>query len=243
LTAVRNVLLIAARELRAMTGTMTGWVILAAVLVVDGLLFNVFALEGIRRSSDVLSRFFYCSGGTTIVLAVFVSMRLLAEERQAGTLSLLYASPVDDVEIVLGKFLAGWTFLCGVTLLTVYMPLLILVHGKVSVGHLVAGYLGLLLIGAACVALGTFASALARTQIVAGILGGSLSVALLASWMLSRVADPPFAGLFAALGLWNLHFPPFMSGVIHLRDVAYYLLVTWVLLFAATRVVEARRWR
>jgi ABC-2 type transport system permease protein len=243
LSAARNILLIARRELMAMVGTMTGWVILAAVLGVDGLLFNAYALEGIRRSADVLTRFLYFSSGTTMVAAIFLSMRLLAEERQAGTLPLLYASPVQDVEIVLGKFVAGLTFLCGLTLLTAYMPLLILVHGKVSFGHLVAGYLGLFLLASACMALGTFASALARTQIVAGILGGALLVALLVAWQLSRVAEPPFAGLFAALALHNLHFVPFESGVIHVRDVAYYLLVTWVFLFAATRVVEARRWR
>lgn len=240
---MRNVVLIARRELLAMVGTMAGWVILAAVLAVDGLLFNSFALEGVRRSAEVLTRFFYFSSGTTMVASVFVSMRLLAEERQAGTLPLLYASPVQDVDIVLGKFLAGLTFLCGLTLLTAYMPLLILIHGKVSFGHLAAGYLGLVLLASACVALGTFASALARTQIVAGILGGAMLVALLVAWQLSRVAEPPFSGLFASLALHNLHFIPFQSGVVHLRDVAYYLLVTWVLLFAATRVVEARRWR
>jgi ABC-2 type transport system permease protein len=193
LSAARNILLIARRELMAMVGTMTGWVILAAVLGVDGLLFNAYALEGIRRSADVLTRFLYFSSGTTMVAAIFLSMRLLAEERQAGTLPLLYASPVQDVEIVLGKFVAGLTFLCGLTLLTAYMPLLILVHGKVSFGHLVAGYLGLFLLASACMALGTFASALARTQIVAGILGGALLVALLVAWQLSRVAEPPIA--------------------------------------------------
>jgi len=241
--SARNIVLIARRELLAMAGTMAGWIILAAVLAVDGLLFNAFALEGVRRSAEVLTRFFYFSSGTTMVAAVFVSMRLLAEERQVGTLPLLYASPVDDVEIVLGKFFAGLVFLWGMTVLTAYMPLLILIHGKVSLGHLLAGYLGLCLLASACVALGTFASALARSQIVAGILGGALLVALLLTWQLSRVTEPPFAGLFAALALHNLHFVQFQSGVVHLRDVAYYLLVTWVLLFAATRVVEARRWR
>ena len=241
--SLHKVVLLARRELLAMVGTMSGWVILAAVLAVDGLLFNAFALEGVHRSGEVLTRFFYFSSGTTMVAAIFVSMRLLAEERQAGTLPLLYASPVSDAEIVVGKFIAGLSFLWGMTLLTAYMPLLILIHGKVSLGHLLAGYLGLLLLASACVALGTFASALARSQIVAGILGGALLVALLVTWQLSRVAEPPFAGLFAALALHNLHFVPFQSGVVHFRDVAYYLLVTWVLLFAAIRVVEARRWR
>ena len=49
--------------------------------------------------------------------------------------------------------------------------------------------------------------------------------------------------LFTGLALWSQHFPPFESGVIHLRDVVYYGVVTYVFLFAATRVLEARRWR
>src|SRR5262249_25757791 len=76
------------------------------VLAIDGLLFNAFAVGGgSKRSSEVLSLFFYFSAGTTMVASVFISMRLLAEERQAGTLNLLYSSPVRDGEIVLGKFL------------------------------------------------------------------------------------------------------------------------------------------
>lgn len=237
------VLLIARRELRGYLRTMTGWIIAAAVLLIDGLLFNAFALEGARRSTEVLTRFFYFSSGPTMAAAIFLSMRLLAEERQLGTLPLLYSSPVRDRDIVLGKFLGALAFLSGLTLATVYMPLLILVHGHISVGHLMAGYLGLLLLGAASLGLGTLGSALARTQVVAAILGAALLVSLLVAWLLAAVTEPPFSGLFAALALHNAHFPPFQAGQVHLRDVVYYLLVAWVTLFATTRVLEARRWR
>jgi len=181
------VLLIARRELRGYTRTMTGWIIAASVLLIDGLLFNAVAMEGARRSTEVLTRFFYFASGPTMVAAIFLAMRLLAEERQLGTIELLYASPVRDRDIVVGKFLGALAFLSAVTVATVYMPLLILVHGHISVGHLLAGYL--------------------------------------------------------ALALHNAHFPPFQAGQVHLRDVAYYLLVIWVTLFATTRVLEARRWR
>lgn len=235
--------LIARRELRGYLRTMTGWIIAASVLLIDGLLFNAFALEGSRRSTDVLSRFFYFASGPTMVAAIFIAMRLLAEERQLGTLELLYASPVRDRDIVLGKFLGALAFLSGVTLATVYMPLLILVHGHISVGHLLAGYLGLLLLGAASLGLGTLGSALARTQVVAAILGAALLVSLLVAWLLASATEPPFSALFASIALWNAHFPSFQAGQVSLRDVAYYMLVTWVALFATTRVLEARRWR
>jgi ABC-2 type transport system permease protein len=237
------VLLIARRELQGYLRTMTGWIIAAAVLLIDGLLFNAFAMDGARRSAEVLSRFFYFASGPTMVAAIFLSMRLLAEERQLGTLDLLYSSPVRDRDIVLGKFLSALAFLTGLTVLTLYMPLLVGVHGRVSLGHLVAGYLGLTLLGAASLALGTLGSSLARNQVVAAIVGAALLVSLLLAWLLASATEPPFSRLLSALALHNGHFPPFQSGQIHLRDVVYYLAVTWAALFATTRVLEARRWR
>jgi ABC-2 type transport system permease protein len=241
---MRAIGLIARRELAAYLKTMSGWVIIAVVLAIDGLLFNAFALEGAeRRSSEVLFRFFYFSSGVTMVAAVLISMRLLAEERQAGTLPLLYSSPVRDSDIVVGKFLSAWIFLGIITLLTLYMPALILVHGKISWGHLASGYLGLLLLGGAALSVGTFGSALARSQVLAAILSGCMLVALLVCWLLARVTEPPFSTVFTSLAIHGQHFPPFGYGIVNVRDVIYYLMVSYFFLFAATRVLEARRWR
>lgn len=238
------ILLIARRELASYLRTMSGYVIIAAVLAVDGLLFNAFALGGPgKRSAEVLSLFFYFSSGTTLIASIFISMRLLAEERQSGTLALLYSSPVRDVEIVAGKFLSGLAFLALLTALTFYMPLLIGVHGKISFGQVFAGYLGLLLLGSAALAIGTLGSALARTQVLAAIGSACLLVSLLVTWLVARVTEQPLSDIFSALALHGEHFAPFQSGVIHLRDIVYYLAVTYVALFAATRVIEARRWR
>ncbi|MFN0063026.1 MAG: ABC transporter permease [Myxococcaceae bacterium] len=241
---MRNAWLIAGRELGAYLKTRTGYVIAAMVLVIDGLLFNAFALGGgSKLSAEVLTQFFYFLSGTTMVASVFISMRVLAEERQSGTLALLYSSPVRDWEIVLGKYLAAFVFLSLLTLATVYLPALILVHGKVSMGHIAVGYVGLLLLGSASIAIGTFASSLAPNQLLAAVIGGVLLVAMLLFWLVARVADPPLSDVFSALALHSQHFQPFQSGIIHLRDVIYYALVTYVALFAATRTLEARRWR
>ena len=236
--------LIMRRELGAYFRSWTGYIIAAAVLVVDGILFNAFVLgAGEQLSGAVLAQFFYISSGTTMIAGVFLSMRLLAEEKQTGTLVLLTSSPVRDREIVLGKFLSGWVFLSLVTLTTVFMPALIMVNGKISFGHVAAGYLGLLLLGSAIMALGTFGSALARTQVLAAIVTGALVVSLIIAWLLAKVTEHPLNRIFETLALYHRHFPPFQVGLIHLRDVVYYLMVTYFALFAATRVLEARRWR
>jgi ABC-2 type transport system permease protein len=236
--------LIARRELGAYLRTMNGYIIAAAVLVVDGVLFNAFAMGGgERRSAEVLHQFFFFSSGTTMIASVFLSMRLIAEEKQTGTLVLLTSSPVKDREIVLGKFLSGFIFLALLTLITAFMPLLIMVNGKISFGHLLAGYLGLLLLGGATMALGTFGSALARSQVLAAIISGALVVSMLILWLLAAITDRPLNEIFLALALYQRHQVPFQVGVVHLRDVVYYLAVIYFALFASTRVLEARRWR
>jgi ABC-2 type transport system permease protein len=237
-------LLIARRELAAYLRSMTGYVIAALVLAIDGILFQAFVLgNGEHLSAEVLSNFFYISSGLVIVASIFISMRLFAEERQTGTLVLLTSSPVHDWQIVLGKFISAFVFLAMITLATAYMPALIFVNGKVSFGHMAAGYLGLLLLGAAALAIGTFGSALARTQVLAAIFSGCIVVAMIVSWLLAKVTERPFTDVFNALALHGRHFPPFQAGAVHLRDVFYYLAVTYFALFAATRVMEARRWR
>jgi ABC-2 type transport system permease protein len=240
---MRPILLIAKRELGAYLRTMTGYVIITLVLAIDGLLFNAFALgSGERRSSEVLTQFFYFASGTTMISSVFISMKLLAEERQTGTIQLLYSSPVKDHEIIIGKYLSALTFLAILTLSTVYMPMLIFVNGKISLGHMAAGYLGLMLLGSASIAIGTLGSSLASSQVLAAIINGSMMVAIVVAWLLGRISERPLSEIFAALALWQ-HFMGFQSGIVHLKDIVYYLAVTYVALFAAIRVMEARRWR
>jgi ABC-2 type transport system permease protein len=235
--------LIMRRELGSYLRSMTGYIVAAAVLLLDGVLFNVRALDGTKLSAQVLAGFFENCSGVTMAATIFLSMRLLAEERQTGTLVLLTSSPVRDHEIVIGKFLAAFTFLALITLLTAFMPALIMVNGKISFGHVVSGYLGLLLLGSAALAIGTFGSSLARSQLLAVIISAALVAMMLLWWLIARVTEHPLNSVLEALALWDRHFPSFEHGVIHLRDVVYYVAVTYFALFLATRVLEARRWR
>src|SRR5207244_12490066 len=108
------------------------------------------------------------------IAAVALSVRLIAEERQQHSMVLLNTSPVRDVEIVLGKFLAAFVFLAGMILISLYMPLLIKVHGKVSFWQIAVGYIGLFLLGGAVLAIGVFASSLTRNQLIALVLGAAM---------------------------------------------------------------------
>jgi ABC-2 type transport system permease protein len=239
-----NIGIIARRELGGYFRTPSGYLIAAATLIVQGLMFNTRALGvGARLSSQVLIDFLRDSSGTTTVAAVLLTMRLFAEERQAGTLVLLFTSPVREVEIVLGKFLSAFVVLSLLVLASLYLPALIFVNGKVSVGHIAAGYAGLLLVGAATLALGTLGSALARTQLMAGVLSAVLIFLLFLAWAMSRVVDPPLGTVISHFSLYEKHFFPFMRGLVQLSDVVYYTSLTYLALFAATRVIQSQRWQ
>lgn len=233
------------RELAAYLHSALGYVVTAITLLVGGVLFYAEALgpaAGERLSAEVLARFFFNMSGLVAIAAVALSVRLIAEERQTRTLPVLRTAPVGDGQIVLGKFLAAFVFLAAMTLLSLYMPLLILVNGKVSFGQIAIGYLGLLLIGAAVLAIGTFASSLTRSYLMAAVVGAAATSAMFLFWPLAQVVDPPLSTVFAALALHATHFTGFQIGTLHLRNVVYYVAVTYFFLLMATKVMEAKRW-
>jgi len=239
-----KVFLIARRELSSFFTTWTGYIIAAAALFINGLLFNSFAIgDAPEFSAVILGRFFYFSSGVAMVTGIFLSMRLLAEEKQTGTIVLSYTSPVSERQIVYGKYLSVFIFFLFLQLLTLYMPAMIFVNGKVSIGHMAAGYLGTTLIGAAVLALSLLASVLANNQLVAAVLGAFFTVTILVLWMLADVVESPFKELFSYLAIHNAHFDPFRKGIVHIKDVVYYLSVIIFALECSVKALEARRWQ
>lgn len=239
---MRNVLLLARRELGAYLRSPMGYVIIALVLFVDGLLYNYYALGGNPKfSSQVLQLYFAFATFMSMVAGVLLSMRLVAEEKQLGTLTLLLTSPIRDHEIVLGKFLSAFGFFCAMTLLGLYMPALVFVNGKVSVGHILGGYLGLFMLGGLSISVGLFASSLAKNQIVAAVTGGAIMTALYLFYLGANLAEPPLRDIFAYLSPQR-HLQ-WQNGVLNTRDVFYYLSTTYLFLLLSTHVMQARRWR
>ena len=236
--------LVTRRELGAYLNGYWGYLIIAILLALQGLFFNAFALGSAARvSSDVLEDFFYFSFGFTVAAAVLLTMRLVAEERQTGTIVLIDSSPLSDWQVIGGKYLSAVCLLALMLALSGYMPALIFVNGKVSLGHIFTGYLGVLLAGSAVAAIGTFASTLTRYQLVAAILGGVTTVMLILAWLLGRVTDPPIDEIWSYMSLFDRHFQPFMRGRINVEDVIFYVSVSFVFLLLSTRILSARRWR
>jgi ABC-2 type transport system permease protein len=241
---MKGLLLVARRDLAAYVNSYWGFAIIACALVLDGLLFNGFALtEKSRYSSEIIEDFFKYSFGVTVAASILLTMRLLAEERQTGTIVLVDSSPLADWQVVGGKYLSAMVVLSTLILLTVYMPALVFINGKVSYGHLFAGYLGLFLVAGTVASVGTFTSTISSSQLVAGFLSTVLSVGLLLMWLIARVADPPLKDLISYSSLFDRHFTGFMRGQINSEDVVYYLSICFFFLMGSTRFLAMRRWR
>ncbi len=242
--AARLMMLVVRRELGQYLTTWSGYVILAALLLFLGLLYNIDAVGSTPKySSDVLSRFFYDCSGCAVATGVLLAMRLIAEERQNGTLPLLTTSSLREGQIVAAKYVSAMVMIGLFTAISVYMPLLVFYNGAVSFGHIFAGYVGVLCIGSAGVAIGMFGSALVRSQLVAAIISLVITVVMLVLWTLARVVDGALGDIIGYLTLHDKHFNPFMEGTITLANLVYYGSVSLVFLVAARNVLESRRWR
>ncbi len=240
---MRRAALIAQRELGAMLASPSAWLIAGVVLCLDGLLFNAFALGAEPKPSyRVLEELFQITSGTTMVSAVLISMRLFVEERESGSLLLLFNSPVRNLEIVLGKFFGAFGFLTLLVLLSSHLLVLIAMRGTLALGHVLVGFAGLLMLGAASLAIGLLGSVLARSQLVAALLGYALLVTFLIGWLLARISDPPLSDVLMYLAMWQSHFLPLQRGTLAASHIVYFGSVTGACLAAASYVLGGQRW-
>ncbi|HUJ59809.1 MAG TPA: ABC transporter permease [Kofleriaceae bacterium] len=242
---MRAISIIFRRELGHYFRSPLGWIIAAAVLLVDGILFQSQALSGESQlSADVLEKTFFFMSGIPTFAGVLLSFRLLSEERQNHSMILLNTSPVRDSEIVLGKFFASLVFMGLLLIISIYMPLLIKVEGKITWSQILVGYLGLFLLGAAVLAIGMFASALTRYQIVAALLGALFVTLLCFTYPFAKKLGSPVSDVLEQIDLWWIHFQNgFMHATLNLKDVVFYLAVTYFFLLLSTKTLEAKRWQ
>lgn len=171
-----------------------------------------------------------------------VTMRLISEEKRSGTIELLLTLPVKDHEIILGKFLAGLILISVAVILTLVYTLTLSGLGDLDAGSVVAGYLGLIFLGATYLSVGVFTSSLTQNQIVAFITSFLIIFVL---FMLNKVLIfvPSFLASFFEYLSVDYHFSNISRGVIDSRDVIYYLSIIFLFLFLSVRALESRKWR
>jgi ABC-2 type transport system permease protein len=177
-----------------------------------------------------------------LFLIPMITMRLFAEEKRSGTYELLATSPIRDIEIILGKWLAAlimYACILGISLLDL---LILYAYGKPDWKPMLIGYLGLLLQGGCLLALGTFISNTTRSQIVAGVATFAICLLLWVLDWVSAFETNTFAKVVSYMSVLT-HFEPFSKGLIDTKDVVYYLTMIFLGLFLTARSMESLRWR
>lgn len=237
---MKNIITIARKEFRTYFESPIAYIFITAfLLLVNFLYLWTFFLAG---QAD-MRPFFGFMPFVFLFLVPSITMRLWAEERKMGTLEVLLTLPVQEKEVVLGKFIASLVFLLVMLALTFNIPLLVGFLGDPDWGTIICGYLGCLLMGASYLAIGLFASALSDNQIVAFILAIAICTAMLivGEWFFLILVPDVFVPFFNYLGL-GTHFESMGRGVIDTRDLLYYISVIGVFLYLNVYTVENRTW-
>ena len=241
---MRNILAICAKELYTYFVSPIAYFVCFVFIAILGSLFSAVLItasgEGVTGAFVMETLF----GNMAIILLFFtpvLTMKLFAEERKSGTIELLLTSPITDGQVVLGKFLASATLMLIMLGLTLLFPFLTQRFGHLDIGPLLSGYLGVLLITSAFLALGLLMSSMCKNQLVAALTSFGI---LLTLWVIGSLSTRggPITQPLSYLSLRE-HYHDFARGVIPLKDVVYYVSFTVVCLFATFKSIESSKWR
>jgi ABC-2 type transport system permease protein len=257
---MRNVLAVAGKEMRAYFHSPIAYLVMTVYTAICGFVFYsstaFFVIQSFRMQAmggmgmppislneNIIRPIL---GGVLTVVLLFliplITMRLYAEEKRSGTIELLLTSPLTDLEIILGKFLGSLILFAILEALTFLYFAVLFLYGNPNAKPLIANALGLLLYGAALLALGMWISTFTKNQIIAGAVSMAAFLLLyLLDWV-TAYSTSTFGQVMSYLAL-TTHFDNFSKGVIQLSDLVYYLSVVLLGIFLTARSMEALKGR
>jgi ABC-2 type transport system permease protein len=181
----------------------------------------------------------------TVINLLFVpliTMRLFAEEKRTGTIELLATSPVRDIEIILGKWLASVVLYACLLLFTALNFAFLFKYGHPDWKPLLVGYLGIFLLAGALLAIGTFISSITKNQIIAGAITFGVCLLLYVFGWVSGYETAAWARVLSYMSVAT-HIESFEKGVLDSKDAIFFLTLIFLGLFFTARSMESLRWR
>ncbi|MDR0385142.1 MAG: gliding motility-associated ABC transporter permease subunit GldF [Prevotellaceae bacterium] len=237
------------KEIVSFFSSLTGYITIIVFLALTGWFmwinhseFNI--LDGGYANIDTL---FFIAPWVFLFLVPATTMRSFAEERKTGTIELLLTYPVSELQLVMAKYLANVTLIllslipCLIYFVTVYFtgnPV-----GNIDSGGTWGSFIGLFFLASAYAAIGIFASSLTDSQIVAFIASTALCFFMYTGFdgLASMAALKSVDSLIITLGI-NEHYKSLSRGVIDIRDVVYFTIVSAVFTGAARLKLQSRKW-
>lgn len=246
------ILHIALRELRSLFSSPLAWVILGVTQVLlawkflsyielffslQGDLINIKNAPGV--TDLVVAPLFDFSKIILLIISPLITMRLISEERQSGSLKLLLSSPVSMTEIILGKYLGALAFFIILILMTSLMPLSLMFSTELDMGKFAAVLLGQFLNIAAFVALGLYMSCISRQPATAAVATFGL---LIMFWIINIAGDATTGGnnFFDYISMTQHSFQ-MLRGIVNSADIAYFVLFSLGFISLSIRQLDAQR--
>ena len=254
---MRNIWTICRRELYSYYVSPIAWVLLAIFSILSGFftyfISAFFVKSGMESqmtgqsfpmnvNEQVISPVFSNVSVILLFLIPLISMRLFAEEKRQGTIELLVTSPVHDLEIIIGKWLAAIFMYASLLAIVLVDFSFLFIHGQPDWRPVVTGFVGILLQGACLLSFGTFISTTTKNQIVAAAVGFAFSLLLFVLNWTSSFGNTQTAQVLSYLSITS-HFDSFARGVIDSKDFIFYLSMIFFGLFLTARSLESLRWR
>ncbi|MBT4776299.1 MAG: gliding motility-associated ABC transporter permease subunit GldF [Crocinitomicaceae bacterium] len=237
------------KEVRSFLNSLIGYITIVIFLLAIGLFMWVFSgSENVfEMRISTLNSLFFNAPLIFMFIIPAITMRSFAEEKRTGTIELLLTKPLTDTQIVLAKYLAGFSLIFIALLPTwVYYVSIYLMGdpvGNIDNGGTLGGYIGLYLIGAVFVAIGTFCSACTKNQVIAFLF------ALVLSFLFYHGFE--HLGSYSWWGTWDgaiqsigiqQHFTALQNGLLDTRDLSYFISLILIFLVITRLVLKSRKW-
>jgi len=228
------------KELQSFFYSPVAYIVFASFLMIVGYLFWVILISSRMASLEPM---LYNAAFILLLASPVLTMRLVSEEKKSRTIELLLTSPISPAEIIAGKFLACFTLYLVLILLTVQYPMVLSAYStEFDMGPVYSGYIGLILLGAAFISMGLFASTLTENQIIAAMVSfGGLVLFWIFGWA-KNAFDNAFGEILGNLSIFD-RYAEFLRGIVDSGNVIFFVVFTLTWLFLATRVLESDRWR
>lgn len=242
---MRNILIIAKRELGAYFGTPLAYVFAVIFVGLTGA-FTFYFGNFFENGQANLAAFFLYHPWLYLILVPAIAMRLWAEERKSGTIELLMTLPVTTTEAIVGKFLAAWGFIGVALMLTFPMWITVNMLGDPDNGVILASYIGSFLMGGAFLAIGSAISALSKNQVIAFIVSAALCFLFVMSGVeivqnTAKLFLPDFLVQAISSLSFLTHFDKVARGVIDLPSLFFYLSMIAFFLFANVVIIDQKK--
>ena len=238
---MKKICVITTKELKSFFDSLMAYIMLVLFLGFSGFFTWVFGADVFFMNQASLHVFFGIAYWTLFFFIPALTMRQIAEENRSGTIELLLTRPVSDWQVIVGKFLATLSLIAIGLLLTLPYYVTVASLGPIDHGSVWLGYLGLLLMSAAYISIGLFASSISSNQIVGFLLALFIGIFFHVIFEVLAGNISGWVGrIFNYLSMSN-HFEYISRGVIDSRDIIYFLSIILLGLLSTEAMLSKRK--